>query len=130
MDSYWIARTVPAMFSVVAPSSILINPTLFTEIALYKLRVEIYDWRPYSSFLYFDVNVLNKAPVFTNLTALSKLKVRFNKTFEYLLPDNYDPENNTIEVKLASIPNTINSFAYVYPYSNPEKIIFNPTAWT
>jgi hypothetical protein len=56
--------SMPAMFSVIAPAIIDIHPTTFAEVGLYKLRVEIYDYLTYSSFLYFDVKVINKAPLF------------------------------------------------------------------
>jgi hypothetical protein len=75
------------------------------------------------------VNVLNLAPVFTNLTVLPPLKIRFNTTFEFPLPPNADPEGNPIYIWLYSTPNYINSFSYVYPYTNPSKIIFNPNDW-
>ena len=103
---------------------------MFSEVALYKLRVEIYDWKPYSSFLYFNVNVLNKAPVFTNLTELPPLKIRFNTTFEYLLPPREDPEGNPIYIYLDSNPDIINNFAWVYPWTNPYEINFSPNSWS
>jgi hypothetical protein len=56
--------SAPAMFSVIAPATININPTTFAEVGFYNLRVEIYDYQPYSSFIYFDVNVINSPPVF------------------------------------------------------------------
>ena len=101
------------MFSVIAPAIIKINPKTFSDVSLYKIRVEIYDWKPYSSFLYFDVNVKNLAPVFTNLTVLSSLKIRFNTTFEFPVPPYADPESNPIYITLASSPNYINSFSSV-----------------
>jgi hypothetical protein len=36
--------SLPALFTVIAPEIISINPTSFAEIGLYKLRVEIYDF--------------------------------------------------------------------------------------
>ena len=59
-------RSVPSMFNISAPATINISPKNFSDVRYYRLRVEIYDYRPYSSFLYFDVNVMDKAPVFTN----------------------------------------------------------------
>ncbi len=59
-----VAISVPPMFSVIAPATININPTTFAEVGHYNLRVEIFDYQPYSSFLYFDVTVINSPPVF------------------------------------------------------------------
>ena len=59
-----VAISVPALFKIIAPATINIKPTTFAEIGLYKLRVEIFDYQPYSSFTYFDVKVTNDAPVF------------------------------------------------------------------
>jgi hypothetical protein len=47
------------MFTLISPATIKINPTTFAEVGSYKLRVEIYDYQPYSSFVYFDVKVIN-----------------------------------------------------------------------
>jgi hypothetical protein len=85
---------MPAMFSVIAPAIIDIHPTTFAEVGLYKLRVEIYDYLTYSSFLYFDVKVINKAPLFSNKETMQNKRLHFNKTFEYLLPPYTDPEGS------------------------------------
>jgi len=57
---------VPSMFSISAPATINISPRNFSDVRYFRLRVEIYDYRPYSSFLYFDVVVMDKAPVLKN----------------------------------------------------------------
>jgi len=82
------------MFTLIAPGIININPTKFSEVGLYKMRVEIYDYQPYSSFLYFDVNVINAAPLFSNKESMQNLRLHFNNTYEYLLPSYTDPEGS------------------------------------
>jgi hypothetical protein len=84
------------MFTVIGTSKININPTLFSEIGLYKLRVEIYDYQPYSSFLFFDVKVFNYAPVLLNNEKMQNKKMHFNTTYEYLLPPYADPEGSRV----------------------------------
>jgi hypothetical protein len=82
------------MFTLIAPGIININPTKFSEVGLYKMRVEIYDYQPYSSFLYFDVNVINAAPLFSNKESMENLRLHFNNTYEYLLPSYTDPKGS------------------------------------
>lgn len=89
----------------------------------YKLRVEIYDYQPYSSFVYFEVKVTNAAPVFLNKETLKNQKMHFNNTFEYLLPPYADPEGSQVYLTLTSQPNTINKFAILSPTLNPDRII-------
>ncbi len=60
----------PAMFSVISPGIINIKPTTFADVGSYKIRVEIYDYPTYSSFIYFDVKVTNTAPVFLKNQAM------------------------------------------------------------
>jgi predicted nucleotidyltransferase len=86
--------SVPAMFTTIAPATINIHPTTFAEVGLYKLRVEIYDYQPYSSFLYFDVKVINAAPLFLNKEIMKNKRMHFNNTYEYILPPYADPEGS------------------------------------
>jgi hypothetical protein len=86
--------SAPAMLIFIAPATIKINPTTFAEVGSYKLRVEIYDYKPYSSFAYFDVNVINAAPLFLNKEMMLNKRMHFNTTYEYLLPPYADPEGS------------------------------------
>ena len=117
------------MFTVISPATIKINPTTFAEVGSYKLRVEIYDYQPYSSFVYFDVKVINQAPLFLNNESMQNKRLHFNKTFEYLLPPYKDPEGSQVHFYLSSQPNDINKFATFSPSINPDRIIINPTLW-
>ncbi len=40
--------SVSAMFSTIAPATIKISPKTFAEVGQYKMRVEIFDYQPYS----------------------------------------------------------------------------------
>ena len=121
---------LPAIFTVIFPAKLKIYPRRFSEAGLYKLRVEIYDYRPYSSFAHFDVKVTNSAPFFLNNETMKNLKLHFNNTFEFLLPPYQDPDGNNVKFILSSQPNKINNFAKFSPSINPDRIIFNPTQWS
>jgi len=86
--------SVSGMFSTIAPATIKINPTTFSDVGQYKMRVEIFDYQPYSSFAYFDVKVINAAPVFLYKETMMNKRLHFNNTYEYILPTYEDPEGN------------------------------------
>lgn len=86
--------SVSAMFSTIAPATIKISPKTFAEVGQYKMRVEIFDYQPYSSFAYFDVKVINAAPLFLYKEIMHNKRLHFNNTYEYILPPYTDPEGN------------------------------------
>ena len=82
------------MLSVIAPTTININPTTFADVGLFKIRIEIYDYQPYSSFTYFDFKVINSAPLFSNNETMQNIRLHFNNTYEYILPSYTDLEGH------------------------------------
>ena len=96
----------------------------FADIGIHKFRLYLNDTQ-LSTYKDLYVEFFNNAPFFIKEVPMN-LKVKFNNTFEYILPPYKDAETNNITVFLSGVPPT-NAFIKLV---NNETIIINATQWS
>ena len=67
----------------------------FSDLGFHTIIVGIFDGEPSSSNKTFQLEIYNTAPYFIT-NPLDNLNIRFNNTFEYILPYSMDNESNPI----------------------------------
>ncbi len=67
------------------------------------MNIKIADGQPLSSSITFKINVINNPPYFADKVPLP-VTMRFNLTYDYMLPKAIDDEGNTIYFYILSNP--------------------------
>lgn len=91
--------TVPSL------GSLLFHPTAdFSLLGLHTIDIFLSDGQPLTRYETFTIEVVNFPPYFVNQLPYS-FSMKFNNTFNYVLPNMTDPEGHVIFFYLISDPN-------------------------
>jgi hypothetical protein len=81
----------------------LISPTTFADIGLHTVDIMIADGQPLSKTITFKINAINNPPYFVDQVPYP-ISIKFNLTYEYMLPKAKDDEGNAIYYYILSDP--------------------------
>ena len=117
--------TTSSIVSMTTVGKVEINPTsTFNDIGTYTITVTISDGQPLSTTQVFVVDLINTAPYFIQSVA-SSIDIKFNLTFEYIIPPTKDDDGDTVTYFILSTP-SIDAFLTM----RNDRFILNPTLWS
>jgi hypothetical protein len=100
---------LPSLISTLtSPGLITVYPQLFTDLGPHLFEIVLSDGQPLSRIEAFTINVVNNHPYFIKQIPFS-VTMKFNLTYEYILPPTADDEGNPIFYYLLSTP-SVNIF--------------------
>jgi hypothetical protein len=92
-----------AISTLTSPGLITVYPRLFADLGSHLIEIELSDGQPLTTIERFTINVINNPPYFVKQIPFS-VNMKFNLTYEYILPPMADAEGNTIYYHLLSTP--------------------------
>jgi hypothetical protein len=99
-----------------------VSPTTLAEVGIHTVTFFVSDGFT-SASISFTITVTNYPPYFVKQVPFS-VTMKFNSTYEYVLPQTADGEGNSIYYYLLSTP-SVNIFTKFYP----DRFVLNPILW-